>query len=82
MEDIKRKIKEFLKKYYRIEEQNEFEDITAFGLINSLFAMQMILFLEKEFKIRITSEDLKPENFQTIHSISKLVQKKFMEGVK
>lgn len=79
MEDIKKKIKEFLKKYYRIEEQNEFEDIAEFGLINSFFAMQMILFLEKEFKIRITNEDLKPENFQSIHSISKLVQKKLVK---
>jgi acyl carrier protein len=46
------------------------------GIIDSLGIMKLIGFLEDKMAIQITDEELTPENFSTIESISGLVQKK------
>ena len=38
--------------------------------------MQLVLFVEQEFKISIENEDLELENFRTINSIANLVERK------
>lgn len=52
------------------------EDIFALGFGNSLFAMQLVAFVEREFDIEIDSEDLEMSNFRSIRAISSLVTKK------
>jgi methoxymalonate biosynthesis acyl carrier protein len=52
------------------------EDIFALGFGNSLFAMQLVAFVEREFDIEIDSEDLEMSNFRSIQAISSLVTKK------
>ncbi len=44
-------------------------------ILDSLQLVQMIVFLEKEFKISIKQEDLVPENFATVRTIIGLVEK-------
>ncbi|MDE1145766.1 MAG: acyl carrier protein [Azospirillaceae bacterium] len=51
-------------------------DIFATGLANSLFAMQLVQFVEREFGIEIGAEDLELENFRTIRRIAALVARK------
>ena len=50
------------------------------GILDSLGIMKLILFLEEKFSVKITDEDLIPENFESIQTINLLVQKK-MAGV-
>jgi acyl carrier protein len=38
--------------------------------------MQLVLFVEREFRISVGSEDLRTENFQTINAIALLVERK------
>lgn len=52
------------------------DDIFALGFGNSLFAIQLVNFVEKEFGIEIDSEDLEMANFRSIQSISGLVERK------
>ena len=52
------------------------EDIFALGFGNSLFAMQLVAFVEREFGIEIDSEDLEMSNFRSIDAISSLVTRK------
>jgi methoxymalonate biosynthesis acyl carrier protein len=52
------------------------DDIFALGFGNSLFAMQLVNFVESEFGIEIDSEDLEMTNFRSIKSISDLVERK------
>jgi len=52
------------------------DDIFALGFGNSLFAMQLVAFVEREFNIEIESEDLEMSNFRSIQSISTLVGRK------
>jgi len=52
------------------------DDIFALGFGNSLFAMQLVAFVENEFKIDIESEDLEMDNFRSIQALSGLVERK------
>ena len=46
------------------------------ALIDSLGILEVVSFLEKEFSILISDEDLMPENFGSIRSIVTFVQSK------
>ena len=46
------------------------------GLIDSLAVIDLIGLLESEFKVQFSSDELIPENFDTIASIVELVSKK------
>lgn len=76
MEELKVKIRAFLSRFFRKHQMADGEDIFALGFVNSLFAMQLVMFLEKEFGVRIDNKDLDLGNFRTINSIAELVQSK------
>ena len=52
------------------------EDIFALGFGNSLFAMQLVAFIEREFDVEIDSDDLEMSNFRSIRAISSLATRK------
>ena len=70
------KIKAFLSRFIPDKELQEDEDIFALGYVNSLFAMQLVLFVEKEFNIAIDNKDLDLENFKTIDAMARLIEGK------
>lgn len=76
MNEIQAKIKTFLSKFFGNHDLQQDEDIFALGFVNSMFAMQLVLFVEQEFKIAIENEDLEFENFRTINSIANLIERK------
>ena len=52
------------------------DDIFALGFVNSLFAMQLVMFVEKEFSFTVEDEDLDLENFKSVNAIAQLVERK------
>ena len=52
------------------------DDIFEQGLVNSMFALQLVMYLEKEFPIKIENDDLQLSNFNTINHIEQFVQRK------
>ena len=46
------------------------------GLIDSLGILEVVTFLEKEFGIVISDEELLPENFGSVRSLSSFVRQK------
>jgi methoxymalonate biosynthesis acyl carrier protein len=46
------------------------DNIFRKGFVDSLFAVQLIAYLEQEFAIKVTNKDLNINNF---HSVSKMV---------
>ncbi len=76
MDDRKTKIKEFLARFFRNHELTDEEDIFALGFVNSLLAMQLVNFVEKEFSVSIEDDDLDLDNFRTINNIDALIEKK------
>lgn len=76
MDEQKIKIRTFLSKHLRNHDLSDEADIFGLGFVNSLFAMQLVMFVEREFGITIENEDLDIENFRSVNAIVKLVDKK------
>ena len=76
MDQIQVKIKEFLSRFFKNHDLKPEEDIFALGFVNSLLAMQLVTFVEKEFGIHVEDEDLDLDNFRSIQAISNLVARK------
>lgn len=72
---IETRVREFIEKVVK-KEIDPNEPIISSGLLNSLFAMQILLFIEKEFKFKVANEDLSPANFDSIAAISDFVGRK------
>jgi methoxymalonate biosynthesis acyl carrier protein len=51
------------------------DDLFASGLVSSLFAMELVVFLERTYSIAIEGADLSPEHFATVRRIVALVHR-------
>jgi len=60
----------------RIAEVRPRDNLLARGIVDSLAIVKLTLFLQERFPIRITDEDIVPENFRDIESLSRFVQSK------
>ena len=80
--EIKLKVNAFLLTNLRNRELPHDQDIFALGLVNSLFAMQLVNFVETEFGIKIEQEDLEIENFNTVNAIADLAYRKLGSAMK
>ena len=76
----KEKIREFILDNVQETEVADDVDIFERGLVRSMFVMQLVLFVEQEFGISVTGDDLQFDNFRTIATIDGLVTRK-MAGV-
>ena len=50
-------------------------DLFAGGYVNSLFALELVLFLEKTFSIKIPRKEMRRENFTTVQRMADLVER-------
>lgn len=76
MQDTKRKIREFLEQFFGEHELQNDEDLFATGYVNSLFAMQLVMFIEKEFQIQLNNDELDLKNFKSIDAITNFLKEK------
>ncbi|MEV4256666.1 phosphopantetheine-binding protein [Spirillospora sp. NPDC049652] len=72
MDDVRPRVREFLARYIRGWEVADDEDIFAAGHVNSLFIMQLVLFVENELGREVRDEDLVLANFSTVDAIAAL----------
>jgi methoxymalonate biosynthesis acyl carrier protein len=75
-EQIKETITAFLTRHVPMNGLSDDDSIFQTKAVNSLFAMQLVLFVEKEFGIQIENEDLELSNFESINALTRLVTKK------
>ena len=52
------------------------EDLLGSGILDSLGMVQLIAFVEKEFKVEVGPEDMVIENFMTVNHIVNYVEGK------
>lgn len=79
MEQNKLQVRTFLSRYFRKYELQDHEDIFGLGFVNSLFAMQLVMFIEKHFQITVDDGDLDMDNFRSIQAIVEFIEKKQSE---
>lgn len=70
------KVSAFVSEYLSNAEIDPELDLFASGMVNSLFAMQLVLFVEKDFGIAVDNEDLDYQNFRSIVAICAFVGRK------
>lgn len=58
----------------------ETDDLVEADVMDSLGIMKLILFLEENFSIKISDEDLTLENFRSVQTIYSLVEQKIKSG--
>jgi acyl carrier protein len=73
--DVKTRVKHYFIKVVG-EDIGDEDDIFDLGFVNSLFAMQLVNFVEREFSITAEREDLVISNFSSIAALTDFVLKK------
>ncbi|MCD7962084.1 MAG: phosphopantetheine-binding protein [Rikenellaceae bacterium] len=78
MQEIENKIREFIQEnllVFEVEtEIKNTDNIFEMGLVNSLFAMKLLTYIEREFCFIIDNDDLDLKNFNCIENICKLIK--------
>ena len=76
-------IEEKLREYIRGTTSTDVDSETPLvdqGIIDSMGVMDLIAFIQSNFQIEFTDDDLTAENFQNIHTIAGLIESKDKPG--
>jgi len=52
------------------------DNIFELGFVDSLFALQLITFIEETFEVKIDNEDLDISNFRSVSAVAQFVDRK------
>ena len=69
-------IKNFILESINIPNLQDDDNLFESGIVNSLFAIQLMTFLEKTFNIEVTMDDLSMDNFESVNAASLFVERK------
>jgi acyl carrier protein len=75
-EGIKQTVRRFLLGSINIPELNDGDNLFELGIVNSLFAVQLMTFIEKTFDLEVEMDDLDIENFKSLNATTAFVTKK------
>lgn len=76
MNDAPDRIRAFVSDHLQAVAFADTDDLFGDGLVNSLFAMQLVLFLEQEFSIEVTNDDLDLDNFRSVAAMAGFIARK------
>ena len=76
MNAYKERIRSFLSQHIRERSFQDDDDLFGNGYLNSLFAMELVLFVEREFAVAVGNTDLDPDNFRSVNAIAGFVERK------
>lgn len=74
--NYRQEIRAFLAQHIQHPDLQDDEDIFAGGFVTSMFAMQLVLFIESQLGIQLANQDLKLDNFRTIQAMVTLLEQK------
>ncbi|MER6313254.1 MULTISPECIES: phosphopantetheine-binding protein [unclassified Streptomyces] len=80
MDAIKSATREFIGKYVRNRELADSDDLFASGYVNSLFIMQLVMFVESELATPVADDDLEMDNFRSVDAVVAFVARKATAG--
>lgn len=73
---IKETVKGFISSASNITKLDDDDNLFESGIVNSLFAVQLMTFIEKTFAIEVGIDDLDIENFKSLNATTAFVLKK------
>jgi methoxymalonate biosynthesis acyl carrier protein len=78
--ELKEKIRQFITRNLTVfDDEVEFGDsdnIFELGLVNSLYVMKLLQYVESEFEIVIENEDMDIKYFSSVDNIARLIERK------
>jgi len=74
--EIKESIRSFIASSVNIPDFKDDENLFESGIVNSLFAVQLMTFIEGTFAVEVGTEDLEIENFKSVNAMTAFVLKK------
>ncbi len=74
--DIHNTLRSFIGDFVNTDDLDNGTDIFASGFVNSLFAMQLLLFIEQTFSFQVESEDMDIANFRSIDAMHSFILRK------
>jgi acyl carrier protein len=72
-DDARIRIRAFLAPQLAGQPLADHDDFFALGYVNSLFAMQLAAFVEREFALTLGPEHMDFDNFRTVDGLTRLV---------
>jgi len=69
-------IRHFINNSINIDGLGDDENLFETGIVNSLFAVQLMTFVERSFGIEIGMEDLDVENFKSVSATAAFIRRK------
>ena len=73
---VKESVKRFILSSINIAHLGDNDDLFESGIVNSLFAVQLMTFIEKSFAIEVGMDDLDIENFKSLNAAAAFVARK------
>ncbi|MER5513305.1 MULTISPECIES: acyl carrier protein [Streptomyces] len=73
-DDIAKIVRTFIGEHVRDTELGDDHDIFATGSVSSLFAVQLVMWVERTFDIAVHPTDLDIENFRTVNHVVRFVE--------
>ena len=74
-ETYKNEIRNFFREKRKQTVPADDADLFENGFVDSLFAIEIVLFLEKAFKVKIKNKEITKDNFRNIDNIAAVVQR-------
>ena len=74
--EIRETVKRFIANSIVNAKLNDDDNLFESGIVNSLFAVQLMTFIEKTFAIEVETDDLDIENFKSINAAAAFVVSK------
>jgi acyl carrier protein len=72
----RQRIRSFLDGFLADASYRDDDDILGTGIVTSMFAMDLVTFIEEDFGIAVENDDLDPDNFRSIDAMVRLVESK------
>ena len=76
----KRAIRQFIQSSAALTQLDDDANLFEAGIVNSLFAVQLLTFVEKTFAIEVGIDDLDIDNFKSINATAAFVQRRNGRG--
>jgi methoxymalonate biosynthesis acyl carrier protein len=74
--EISAQVRAFILRSITLNELGDDDNLFESGIVNSLFAVQLMTFIEKTFDIEVESDDLDMENFKSVNAATAFVLRK------
>jgi acyl carrier protein len=74
--DQRSQVRDYLERVTRHPNLRDDQDIFEGGIVNSIFAVELVDFIETQFSVTVENDDLDLANFASIDAISTFVARK------